>query len=281
MKQLAAVLAVCVPLAAGAQRFTEECDAHYGTGDIYIVTTVAAESALLAMVRDPGGNPDVFYRFWTPTQVTDIDFSAYPPGFSLRFDTAQDTEQIAQAIIADPVLQQLGVIDARPNSTQICYSPGPPPERITLTEYYNTTLAHYFLSSTAADNAFIDGGLAGPGWQRTGETFRTIEPGYCYGSRPVFRFYTPIANTHVFTMDTRECAAIRHGGGWHYEGQSFGATAPLAGACPANTTPLYRLYNNRWMFNDNNHRYATRAAVRQQMVAQGWMDEGIAMCLFN
>jgi len=281
MKQIAAVLVVCMPLAAAAQRFTQECDSQYGTGDVYVTTTPAAEDPLLAMLGDPAANPDAFYRFWTPPEVVDIDFSAYPPGFVLRFDTAQDTTQIAQSIGADPVLRDLGVLGAEANSTQICFSPMPPPARITVTEYFNTGLGHYFLSSTAADNAFIDGGLAGPGWQRTGETFRTIEPGYCYGSRPVFRFYTPIANTHVFTMDTRECAAIRHGGGWHYEGQSFGATAPLAGACPANTTPLYRLYNNRWMFNDNNHRYATRAAVRQQMVAQGWMDEGIAMCLFN
>ena len=83
------------------------------------------------------------------------------------------------------------------------------------------------------------------------------------------------------TLDTRECGAVRHGGGWNYEGQSFGAVAPVGGACEPNFTAVYRLYNNRWMFNDNNHRFVTRTALRDQMVAQGWINEGIAMCLFN
>ena len=282
MKRMTAVLAICMPLAAGAQqRLTQECDPNWGNGEIYVRTTSAADAPLEALARDPVANPDAFYRFWTPPEVVNIDFSAYPPGFLLRFDTAQDTKEIAQSIRTDSVLQQLGVVGAEENSATICFSPGPPPERVTITEYFNVNLGHYFLSSTVEDNAFIDSGGAGPGWSRTGEVLRTIAPGYCYDARPVFRFYTPIANTHFFTMDTRECGAVRRGGGWNYEGQSFGATRPVNGACPANTTALYRLYNNRWMFNDNNHRFVTRAALRDQMVAQGWINEGIAMCLFN
>ena len=55
---------------------------------------------------------------------------------------------------------------------------------------------------------------------------------------------------------------------------------PVAGACPAGSTPIYRLFNNR---PDANHRYLTDAYARDQMVAKGWIAEGdgadrVVMC---
>ncbi len=35
------------------------------------------------------------------------------------------------------------------------------------------------------------------------------------------------------------------------------------------------------MYNDSNHRYATDPAIYQQMIAQGWIGEGVALCLPN
>jgi serine protease len=54
---------------------------------------------------------------------------------------------------------------------------------------------------------------------------------------------------------------------------------PIDGACAAGTTPLYRLYNNRWLYNDSNHRFVSRQDLREKMASQGWIDEGVAMCL--
>jgi len=55
---------------------------------------------------------------------------------------------------------------------------------------------------------------------------------------------------------------------------------PTVGTCPSGTQPVYRLFNNR---PDANHRYTIDKAVRDQMVAQGWIAEGdgadaVAMC---
>ena len=40
--------------------------------------------------------------------------------------------------------------------------------------------------------------------------------------------------------------------------------------------PLYRVWRP---FGDSNHRLTTDRAVVAQMVAQGWVDEGPAMCV--
>ena len=47
------------------------------------------------------------------------------------------------------------------------------------------------------------------------------------------------------------------------------------GACPVGTIPVYRLWNQRV---DSNHRYTTSAAIKAQMLAAGYFDEGVVMC---
>jgi hypothetical protein len=44
-----------------------------------------------------------------------------------------------------------------------------------------------------------------------------------------------------------------------------------SGACPPGTQPVYRVWDNRA---DTNHRYTTSRAIRDQMVAAGWLAEG-------
>jgi hypothetical protein len=161
-------------------------------------------------------------------------------------------------------------------------------------EYHNTILDHYFYTAIATEAGYIDAGGAGPGWVRTGETFPVVrEPG-CDTPldaanqepllRPVFRFYgTPGKgpNSHFFTVHRGECHIVTQDAGWQYEGLPFWVTPPRAdGRCPDNNTqPLYRLYNNRAAQNDSNHRYTTKQSIIDEMVAKGWIKEGVAMCV--
>jgi hypothetical protein len=55
---------------------------------------------------------------------------------------------------------------------------------------------------------------------------------------------------------------------------------PINGICPSGSTAVYRVFSNRA---DANHRYTTERAVRDSMVAAGWIAEGdgpdlVVMC---
>ena len=148
------------------------------------------------------------------------------------------------------------------------------------TEYYNTSLMHYFVTASASEAAGIANGAAGPGWIKTGFSFDVDLSGKA-PAVPVCRFYgTPGVgpNSHFYTADANECAMVKKDPGWFYEGIAFNIQPPQSGTCPAGTQPIYRVYNNRAQFNDSNHRFITNPATYQQMGDRGWSLEGIVMC---
>jgi hypothetical protein len=158
---------------------------------------------------------------------------------------------------------------------------------VPVVEYYNVFLGHYFMTEDIAEMAGIDAGKAGPGWVRTGYAFKAcpLIPAPCYGQHAsaVSRFYgTPGLgpNSHFYTADAAEAAGLdRPGTGWSFEKIAFHTGVPDGnGQCASGTTPVYRLYNRRAIFNDSNHRYVTSAAERARMVAKGWADEGVRFC---
>ena len=159
-------------------------------------------------------------------------------------------------------------------------------------EFYNTQLNHYFITADPAEQAAVDAGAAGPGWSRTGLGFRAYTPalGIPPGQGPVCRFYGSIAinpatglrrgpNSHFYTAQAAECAAVQNDPGWVLEGFAFYTRLPEAnGLCAAGTIPVFRTYNNRAQFNDSNHRYTTDFATYQLMQSLGWTPEGIVFC---
>ena len=157
---------------------------------------------------------------------------------------------------------------------------------VVVTEFYNTTLKHYVLITDPAEAAAIDQGAAGPGWERTGGTLAAYSaPGDAAGLVPVCRFYgsiSPGPNSHFFTADPAECAAVKLDPGWHYEGIAFYIQLPANRLCANPLKPVWRAYNNGFRpppgFNDGNHRFSTDHTAIEQLVAQGWTDEGIVFC---
>jgi serine protease len=159
----------------------------------------------------------------------------------------------------------------------VCANPSP--NVVVVFEFYNTNLKHFFRTADPAEANAIDHGSAGPGWMRTGDDFLAYLAQSNSPGQDVCRFYNPVANTHFYTAFASECASLKQpNSGWRYEGLSFRIQLPGNTACPADTHPVYRLYNNRFQFNDSNHRFTTSAAQAQSLQQQGWTLEGVAFC---
>ena len=150
----------------------------------------------------------------------------------------------------------------------------------TVVEYYNTVIKHYFITGLPDDIAFIDAGRAGPGWMKTGVTwggYRSASD--APGLLPVCRFYAAGPNSHFYTAIPSECEAVKTYQGWVYEGISHYTEVPNSnGLCRAGTQAIYRVYNNRFQFNDSNHRFVLDAAYHAKARSRGESPEGIVMC---
>ena len=150
----------------------------------------------------------------------------------------------------------------------------------TVVEFYNTNLDNYFITADTNEAVAIDGGSAGLGWSRTGNTFDSGGP------TSVCRFYgsmSPGPNSHFYTADAGECDYLKQLATttpdtekrWNFESLDFLTTLPtvtgINGACQSGTTPIYRAYNNGWNRGiDSNHRITTSLTAIQQVVVRGW-----------
>jgi len=174
-----------------------------------------------------------------------------------------------------------GMVDASA-AVRAAAAIGPPPT-VDVVEYYNATLDHFFITWVPAEQANLDAGNTPTRWVRTGFSFKAYTTQIA-GTSPVCRYYIPpaLGDSHFFGRGTAECDAT---GAQHptfvLEDPAFMQMfLPTAGACPAGTTPIYRVFSNRA---DANHRYMTDRAVRDMMVSRGWVAEGdgpdlVVMC---
>jgi hypothetical protein len=165
-------------------------------------------------------------------------------------------------------------------------------------EYYNATLrningvqgvGHYFFSSYPAEQVAIDNGAAGPGWVRTGRTFRAWNSAAKapLGAAPVYRFYTATSNSHFFTASFAEYQSLLQQNptndprtGWKYEAIAFYTVLSPDGAnCPGGYYSIYRVYNKRFAQLDSNHRITPSYIDWARAVYfLGYADEGVAFC---
>jgi lysyl endopeptidase len=152
-------------------------------------------------------------------------------------------------------------------------------------EFYNKTLNHYFISASPSDINDLDTGVF-VGWERTGLRFLAYN-NQAAGTNPVCRFYRSPAygDSHFYSASPAECAATAaRFPDWIYESPDvFYIQLPdqVTGACPANTQPIWRFYNQITV----NHRYTAETVLRDQMLAdpatwisEGYGADGVVMC---
>jgi hypothetical protein len=160
-----------------------------------------------------------------------------------------------------------------------------------IAEYHSPALDRYFITAHEFEKVFVDTGMAGD-WRRTGQSFGAFSiDASTPGTSPVCRFYSgtnggPVS--HFYSSEQFECDILARieaqtpadKQGWRFERSAFRITVPISGNCPANLTPLYRLYNNGAALGKaSNHRYTTDLAILAEMQGKGWISEGVRMCM--
>ena len=153
---------------------------------------------------------------------------------------------------------------------------------VTVVEFYNQSLDHYFITYVAAEIAKLDNGTF-VGWARTGQSFKAYSTTQS-GTSAVCRIYIPPGkgDGHFFGRDQNECdGTMTKNPTFILESATFlYLYPPTLGNCAAGQVPVYRVFSNRA---DANHRYTTDRATRDLMVTKNWIAEGdgpdiVVMC---
>jgi hypothetical protein len=142
---------------------------------------------------------------------------------------------------------------------------------------FNWNTEHYFVTSSfeEAVSIQVDGWFqVDPGFNAWAAGSPSPEP-----AKPVCRFYSFEVNSHFYTADEDECSFLQNADtSWEYEGIAFKALVPRNNTCFGGTEPVWRLFNNRVLEMDSNHRFVASAETYRTMIADGWVGEGVAFC---
>jgi hypothetical protein len=153
----------------------------------------------------------------------------------------------------------------------------------TVVEYYSRNARRFFITGRANEIAQLD--AMPTNFVRTGMTFAAetaLVRTFDVATMPICRFYAaPEAggsNTHFYGRDA-DCTLLKRFPSLRYEGFDFRAGVATNGTCPAALPiPVFRLFNNASASNNGNHRYVVSESGRAEMLAAGWLDEGVAFC---
>ena len=171
------------------------------------------------------------------------------------------------------------------DSAELYDDGAPSPTTVRLIEYFHAEFGHYFITSIPDEISNLDSGTFG-GWARTGLQINAYATASA-NAVPVCRFFSAAfapKSSHFYSPFAFECAIEQANALWMLESRdAFDIAVPAEdGSCAAGLIPVYRLYN-KGQGGAPNHRYTTDVAVRTQMIADGWVPEGlgadaVAMC---
>jgi hypothetical protein len=247
----------------------------------------AQESQILESVTRPGANIPYFQSLGSPLAAR----SGY--GYLLlSYSPLVDVDPIIWKLQALP-----GIRHAERNAYLCLATPAvlftaPPAE---VYELFNKRWGTYYYLTTDAEFRQLkrEARLPDTDWEWTDESFlawATLSStgisynNGCDGRVPVHRLEHRGADgyiTHYYTTDLQTCGYAKSELGMQSRGQPFSAGAPRLDhpddPC-LSSKPIYRLYNNREAEGRPNHRYTPNLALANQLVTQGWTNEGVALC---
>jgi hypothetical protein len=151
---------------------------------------------------------------------------------------------------------------------------------VRVVEFFHPSARRYVWTAETAERNFLDfQGGGGGGWFRTGQTFfawPATGPAPL-GAFPVCRLVgTPGVGlqSHFYSPDSRECAALTASGGWLSEGTAFRTTT----TCSVGFDPVMRLWRAGSNIPNSRHRFALRSEVIAKTISEGFTLEGQVFC---
>ena len=234
-------------------------------------------------VANQGGNTVSVIATASNTVSATVTVGASPVGVAITPDGAQayvvnqNSNSVSVLSTASNAVTATVTVGAIPAAFGLFITPSaaPLPVATSAIEYYHAAFNHYFITAIPVEIAKLDDGTF-VGWARTGlrvNVFATATSGTLVVCRFFSTAFAP-KSSHFYTPFPAECATVKTNPDWTYEGDVFYvAVAAADGTCAGATTPVFRLYNNG-EGGAPNHRYTTDAAVRDQMIAKGWIVEG-------
>lgn len=162
---------------------------------------------------------------------------------------------------------------------------------VTVVEYYNKSIASYFLTGRATEQATLD---ATGDFQRTGMSFvATAAANASAAQDQVCRYRISVTgsnsavapaspfSSHFYGLSA-DCNTVASYNlpNFSNEGFDFAVTRPVGGVCPASApVGVYRALRSSSQVNVPNHRYSVDLQTYNSMLAQDWNGEGIAFCV--
>jgi hypothetical protein len=249
------------------------CNRHASLGR----ATLEVEHATLSgaqLAQRVATDPAYAATIGNPLEVRPYAFSS---GARLQYEWLDNEVDLAALVTATGEFRRVQV------PSPVCPSPPPTDRYGDVVEYVHVATGHYFYAVAADEIAGLDSGTGAKGWTRTGKSFRVLVAPGCVESRHdqgAYRFFGKPGvgpSSHVFTVDRRECRVVADSGAWLYESSPFWASPVNSrGGCVTGGVPLYRAWKP---FGESNHRFTTDRGVIAEMVAKGWVDEGVRMCV--
>lgn len=151
-----------------------------------------------------------------------------------------------------------------------------PSMSISSVEYYHAELNHYFMTAYVEEIAALDAGTI-KGWVRTGQSFKVMAAPLDPSAKAVCRYFSDAfapKSSHFYSPFASECNSLLSSTVWRLESQAFYVVLSRTDGTCTGGDKVYRLYNNG-QGGAPNHRYTTSPLIRADMIAQGWIPEGM------
>ncbi len=209
---------------------------------------------------------------------------AIPAGGSCHLDMVFTPQalgtRVANLIVDAPQLASLAILQIT-GTGAVAVDANP---AVDIVEFRHTELDHYFLTAEPAEVDFIDRGGLGPAWVRTGRHLRGWPAGAAAPQAEAVaacRFFgTPGLgpDSHFYTVDAGECAAVKQDPYWTFEGLAFRVLPLVGGGCGSGADVVQRLFKPAADVTGIRHRYVISGDDVAAMLAAGWVLEGPVFC---